>query len=206
MGPGQVVNASLRLLCQLVHGLAARIGQAQDPGRLVEALTGGIVPGGPENFHIRVVLHIHDKGVAPGDGQGQKGRLQVRKGQVIGGDMAPDMVYRDQGHTQAVSHALGKAHRHQHRADKARGVGHGHRVNVLFRKARVGEGPIRQAGNGLHMLARGNLRHHAAIEGVHIRLGEDGIGEHCAPIPHHRHGGLVAGGFKGQNIHASASP
>ena len=153
MGPGQVVYAPLGLPGQLIHGLTAGIGQAQDPGGLVKALPGGVVPGGPENFHVRIILHIHDKGVAPGDGQCQKWRLQVRKCQVIGGDVPPDVMHRDQRHPQAVGHTFGKAHCHQHRPDKPRGVGHGHRVNIPFGQARIAEGLIRQAGNGLHVLA-----------------------------------------------------
>ncbi len=61
----------------------------------------------------------------------RKGGSKFRKGQVIGGDVAPDVVHRDQGHPQGKGHRLGKAEAHQHRADKARGIGHRHRVDVL---------------------------------------------------------------------------
>ena len=119
--------------------------------------------------------------------------------------MAPDVMHGNQRYPQTVGHALGKTHRHQHGADKAGGVGHRHGVDVLFRKPRMGKSLIREARNGLHMLAGGDLRHHAAVEGVHIRLRKNGVGQHSPAVPHHRHGGLVAGGFKGQYVHASAS-
>ena len=137
MGAGQVVYAALRLLRQLVHGLAAGIGQPQHASRLVKALAGGIVPRGAEDLHVRVILYVHDEGVASGDGQRQKRRLKLRKSYVIGGDVAADVVHGDQRDAQTVRHALGKAHRHQHGADKPRGIGHGHGVNVFFRQSRA---------------------------------------------------------------------
>ena len=47
------------------------------------------------------------------------------------------------------------------------------------------------------MLPRGDLRHHPAVDGVHVRLGQDGVAEDMPSIPDYRDGGLVAGGFKG---------
>ena len=115
--------------------------------------------------------------------------------------MAPDVVHRDQGHPQGVGHGFGEAQAHQHRADEARGIGHRHRVDILAGAARLPESLLRQGGDGLHVLAGGDLRHHAAVEGVEVRLGGDGVGEDGAAILHHGHGRLVAGGFKGQDLH-----
>ena len=120
MGVRQGVHPARGLPGQGVHGGAAGIGQAQHPGRLVEALPCCVIPGGAQNLHIRVVPDVHDHCVASGDGQGQEGRLQFRKGQVIGGDVAPDVVHRDQGHPQGKGHRLGEAEAHQHRADEPR--------------------------------------------------------------------------------------
>ena len=75
MGVGQGVDTTGGLLGQLVHGPSAGIGQAQHPGRLVEALPRRVVPGGAQDLHVRVVPDVHDQGVAAGDGQGQEGRL-----------------------------------------------------------------------------------------------------------------------------------
>ena len=120
--------------------------------------------------------------------------------------MAPDVVHRDQGNPQGVGGGLGEADPHQHRADEARGIRHRHGVDVLPGQARIPQSLIRQTGNGLHMLAGGDLRHHAAVQGVHVRLGQDGVRQHRPPVPHHRRGSLVAGGFKGQNVHLLSSP
>ncbi len=107
------------------------------------------------------------------------------------------MVHRDQGHPQAVGHGLGEAESHQHGPDEPRGIGDGHGVNVLPGAVGVRQGLFRQGRDGLHMLPGGDLRHHAAIQCVHIRLGGDGIGQDVPSILHHRHGSFVAGGFKG---------
>ena len=116
-------------------------------------------------------------------------------GDVIGGDVAPDMVNRDDRHIESIGHRLSKVHTHQQGADEAGGVGHRYRVNVAPGDSRLLEGLVSQAGNGLDVLAGGNLGYHAAVDGVHIRLGGDGVGQDGAAVLHYRHGGLVTGGF-----------
>ena len=205
MGPRQLVFAAGRLLCQLVHRSAAGIGQSQHTGSLVEALPRRVVPRGAQHRHVRIVLHVHNEGVSAGDGQRHKGRLQFRERQIVGGDMTPHMVDGDQRHTQRIGGGFGKGHPHQHRADETGRVRHRHSIDVLFRQARVRQRLVRQGGDSLHMLAGGDLRHHAAVQGVHIRLGQNRVGQHLPSIPHHGHRRLVAGGFKGQYVHCAAS-
>ena len=205
MGTGQVVLSTLRPLCQLIHRPAAGIGQPQHPGGLVEALPRRVVPGRAQDGHIRVIRHVHDQRVTAGDGQGHKGRLQLRKRQIVCGDMTADVVHRDQRHAQSVGGGLGKADAHQYRADKPRRIGDGHRVDVRLRQPRVGERLVRQGGDGLHVLAGGHLRHHAAVQRVHICLGQYGVGQHLPSVPYYRHRRLVAGGLKRQNVHCAAS-
>ena len=119
--------------------------------------------------------------------------------------MPPHMVDGDQRHAQRIGGGLGKADAHQHRADQPRRVGDSHSVDVLLRQPCVGECLVRQGSDGLHMLAGGDLRHHAAVQGVHVRLRQYGVGQHLPSVPHHRHSRFVAGGFKSQYVHACAS-
>ena len=177
MGTGQGVHAARRLLSQLIHGLAAGVGETQHTGGLVEALACRIVTGSAQNLHVGVVRHIHDQRIAAGDGQRQKRRLQFRKGQIVGGDVTPHMVHRDQRNAQRPRGGFGEADAHQHRTDQARRVGDGHRVNIPLCQSRVAQRLIRQSGDGLYMLAGRDLRHHAAVQGVHVRLGENGVGQ-----------------------------
>ena len=70
-------------------------------------------------------------------------------------------------------------------------------VDVGGLQTRVGQRLVRQGCDGLHVLAGGDLRHDAAVQRVHIRLGQNGVGQHLPSVPHHGHRRLVAGGFKG---------
>ena len=119
--------------------------------------------------------------------------------------MSAYMMYGDQRHTQGVGHGLGKADPHQYRPDQARGIGDRHRVNVLFRHTGLAQCLIGQTGNGLHMLTGRDLRHHAAVERVHIRLGKDGVAEHRASVTDDSYRGFIARGFKSQDIHCASS-
>ena len=203
MGPGQLVTGIIAALSQLIHRSAARIANPQHPGHLVKALPRRVVPGSTQDLHISVALYVHDHGVAAGDTETHKGGLQVGVGDVVGGDMGPDMMDRDDGHIEAVGHRLSKVHAHQQGANEAGGIGYRHGVDVAPGDPRLSEGLVGQPGDGLDVFAGGNLRHHAAVNGVHIRLGGNGVGQDGAAVPHHRHGSLVAGGFNGKNIHGS---
>ena len=163
MGAGQLVLAAGGLLCQLIHGSAAGVGQPQHTGGLVEALPRRVVPRGAQHRHVRVVPHVHDQGVAAGDGQRHEGRLQLWERQIVGGDVSPHMVDGDQRHAQRIGGGFGKGHPHQHRADETGGIRHRHGVHVLFGQPRVGKRLVGQGGDGLHVLAGGDLRHHAAV-------------------------------------------
>ena len=118
-------------------------------------------------------------------------------GDIIGGDVAPDVVDGDEGHPQAVSYRLGEGHPHQQCADKAGGVGHRHGVDVLLGHVGLPQGLVRQADDCLHMLAGGNLGYHAAIDGMHVRRRGDDRGKHGPTVLYHCGGSLVTGGFKG---------
>ena len=122
-------------------------------------------------------------------------------GDVVGRNVAPHMVHPDEGLVQSIGCRLGKIHPHQHRADEAGGVGDRHRVDVLFSDPGLPQGPVGQGRDSLHMLAGGDLRDDPPVGGMHIGLGGDGVGEHRPPVPHHRHGGLIAGGLHSQNNH-----
>ena len=80
------------------------------------------------------------------------------------------MVDRDQREIQGHSRSLGEIHPHQHRADEAGAVGDRHGVDVRPGQPRPGHRLIGQAGHRLHVLSRGDLRHHAAVNGVHLDL------------------------------------
>ena len=197
VGPGQLVPAVVSSAGQAVHGAAPGVADAQHPGHLVKALPRRVVPGPPQHLHVRVGLHVHDQGGAAGDAQAHKGGLQLRVGDVICGDVPSHMVHRDQGQVQGHGRPFGEVHPHQHRPDEPRGVGHRHGIQVPLGQARLNHRLLRQAGDRLHMLPGGDLGHHAPVDGVHLDLRGDAVGQHGPPVPDHRGGGLVAGGLDG---------
>ena len=108
--------------------------------------------------------------MAAGDHQTGEGRRQLGKGDVVGGDVAPDVVHRNQRFSGGKGQALGEVHPHQQRTDQARRIGDGDGVHVGKTCPRVPQGLLHHAVDALHVAAGGDLRHHAAVNGVHIHL------------------------------------
>ena len=79
-------------------------------------------------------------------------------------------MHRNERHVQRQRGRLSKVHTHEQRADQAGRIGHGHSVNLAARHARLLERLLGKAGNCLNVLARGNFRHHAAVDAVQRHL------------------------------------
>ena len=140
-----------------------------------------------------------------GDHQTQKRRLQLRIGDIVGSDMATDMMHRDQGLIQRQRCCFSKIHAYQHRADEAGRIGHGHRVDISAGQPRSLQSFLRKAVDGLHMLAGGDLRHHAAVDPVQLHLGSNTIAKHFSSITDDGYGSFITRRFNRQNIHTSHS-
>ena len=80
---------------KVIHGFSAGIRQTQHPGRLVKALSGGVVMGAAHDSYVGVSAHIGNYAVSPGDNKPHKGRFKLRKGYVVCGDVSLYVVYRD---------------------------------------------------------------------------------------------------------------
>ena len=137
LGTGQLVLLLIPPLSQSIHGAAAGVADAQHPCHLIKAFAGGVISGSTQQLHFGVVLDVHDESVAAGDAEAEEGRLQVGVSDVIGGDMTPNVVDGDEGHTQAIGGAFGKVDPHQHRSDQPRCVGAGHSVDILSGHTRL---------------------------------------------------------------------
>ena len=101
--------------------------------------------------------------VAAAGHQAQKGRLQVRMGEVQRGDVPPQMVHRHQGLAGGKGQAFGKVHPHQHCADEARRVGDGHGADVFQGTAGLVQGALGHGADMLDVAAGGDLRHLSLI-------------------------------------------
>ncbi len=205
MADGELIFRVVPALGEGIHRLAAGIAQTQHPGGFVKAFAGSIVPGRAENVHIRVIAHIHQQCVAAGDGQTHKGRLQLRKGDVVGGDVAADVVYRDQGNAKAKNCGLGKINAHQHSANQAGGIADGNSVQLPAGDAGLRQRPVGKLADDLHMAAGGDFRHDTAVNGVEVGLGEDLVGEYLPTVPGDRHRSFVTGGFHRKDQHNGSS-
>ena len=197
MGHGHGVFTLRTGAGQLIQGCAAGIEHAQDTGYLVEALPRRVIPCGAEDFQFGVILDIHNHAVAAGHHQTEERRFQLRKGQIVGSDMTPDMMDRNQRDLQSHGRCLGKVDTHQHRTDETRRIGDTDSVNVLPGDTCRLQCLVGQTINGFDVLAGGDFRHYAAVGLMDSHLRRNAVGQHRPAIPNHGHRRLVAGGFNG---------
>ena len=192
---GQLVGIRVAFLGDLVHLPPAGIGDAHGPGSLVEGLSRGVVPGAAQNLQPGVVLHLNNVGMAPRHHQAQKRRLQIGIGQVVGGDVPPQMVHGDQGQPGGKGQPFGKVHPHQKGPDQPWGVGDGNAIDLGEGLAPLLQGLFHHAHNGLTVAAGGDLRHHTAVDLVLLHLGGHHGGKDGPAVLHQGGGGFVARAF-----------
>ena len=202
---GQLVGVLVPLLGDLVQLHAPGVGDAHGPGGLVEGLAGGVVPGAAQNFQLCVVLHLDDMAVAPGDHQTEEGGRELWAGEIVGGDVSPQMVHRDEGQPGGEGQALGEVDPHQQGPDEPRGVGDGDAVQVGEGFAALGQSLPHHPHDGLAVAAGGDFRHHPAVDAVLLDLGGHHRGQNFPTVLHHRGGGLVAGALDPQDQHSASS-
>ena len=157
-------------LRRFVKRRAAGIRHTDHAGDLVKALPCCVVAGRAHDVKFCVILHVNDQRMSAGDNKTQKWRLQIGIRQIIGRDMPPDMVNRNERHAEAVRRRFREIHTHQYRTDQPRRIRHGNRVDLLPRYGRAGKRLVCQRVNCFNMLARGQLRHNAAVKPVQCDL------------------------------------
>ena len=204
MRPGHGIARRVSALRRAVKGRAAGIGHAEQPRDLVKALPCCVVARAAQNAQLRIVLDVDEHGVPAGDDEAQKRRLQVRVGQIVGRDMALDVVDRNERHIERQCSRLGKIHADEQRADKAGRIGHGDGVQLAARQAGVLQRLLGKTVDGLNMLARGDLRHNAAVFTVQRNLRGDTVRQDTPSVLYDGNGSLVAGGFNGKDPHDRA--
>ena len=152
---------------------------------------------GAQEHAAVIVRHLDDVAVSAGGHEAGEGGHEIQKGQIVGGDMAQDMVGVDEGLAGGKGQAFSIAHPHQQSADQTGPAGDGDGVYVGEGQARVSQRRFHHGPHLIHMVAAGQLRHHAAELAVDGYLGVDGVREHLPPVSHHGGGGLVTGGLYG---------
>ncbi len=99
------------------------------------------------------------------------------------------------GHPEAGRHAT----THHQRPDEARACRVGDRVRP-FDAGLPQHGPDQRQQHA-HVVARGDLRHDAAVHGVRVHLAVQRVRQQAFAAAVQRHTGLVTAGFDAQNVH-----
>ena len=187
-------------------GRAAGISQPKRLGDLVERLADGVVDGGAEHLVAAPLTHVDEHGVAARDEARHKRRREVRRLEEVGKEVALEVMAGDERKSGGNAEALGKGHAHHEGADEAGTrsdadggeVGWGKRVAAKV-GASAREHLLEDAHDGLGVLARGNLGHHAAKARVEVDLGGHDARAHGSVGVDDGHGGLVAAALDGKD-------
>ena len=188
------------LFGNLINLRTARITQANGAGHFVEGFACRVVAGPSENLVFSIIPYHHQMGVTAGYHQTHKGRFQIRIFDIIGGNVAFDMVYAHQRQLFRIADGFRLGHAHQQRAHQPRAIGDADGVQIVQSHICRSQCFFNDLIDALDMLPGRDFRNHAAIEGMQINLGGNHIGEHFPAIFHHGCRGLVAGALNSQDI------
>ncbi len=192
--------------CQCLDAWPAGIAQAQDLGGLVERLSRRIVDRRRKPAILAHAIDAQDLAMPARDEQQQIGKFEARIGEARRERMALQMVDRDQRLARCHRQCLGGDEPHHHPADQTRPGGRGDRVDIVQHQPRVLERRLDQRGQHLHMRARRDFGHHAAIGLVRLFLPRQPVRQHGPVRPDQRRRALVAARFDAQDDCHKASP
>ena len=183
---------------------SAGIGQAEQLRTFVESLARRIVTRLAEQRVRTDRARLDQHGVTAGHQQ-----RQMRKRRRIGLEqrreqMPLEMVNADRRHAPGIGQRTRECRATEQRADQSGSGGVRDAVDVRSRGSRPRQRRLDQRQQALHVVARGKLGHHATVNTVQIDLREQLVREQPAVRVEHGGGGLVAGGFDGQNAHGFA--
>ena len=130
-----------------------------------------------------------------------KGRLQIRVFDKIRRDVSLDMVHRHQRLLCRPGDGLRLRRTDQEGTHKSRSVGNRNGGNLVKGHMGIREGCLYHIVDVFNVPARGDLRHHAAEQGMLGNLRGDDIREHLSPVLHNRSRRLIAGALDCENIY-----
>ena len=105
------------------------------------------------------------------------------------------MVHGYKRHPEGECRRLGEVYADEEGSDKAGSVGHGDGVYIAFFKPRLRYSGVSEAGYYGYVVSRGDLRHDAAVDSVHIGLAQHLVRKRLPPVANDGDSGLVARGF-----------
>jgi hypothetical protein len=164
---------------------------------LVEGLAGGVVERLAERLVALVLAHARQQRVAAAGDQAEKRRLQRLGLEEVGGDVALQVVDRDQRQPARRGDPLRGAYPDQQRPDQAGSGGSGDRLDVVQAYPRLAERRLDHRRRQLEMLAGRDLGHDPAEALVGGGLRGDHVAEDALAVEHGG-AGVVAGGLDRQ--------
>ncbi len=200
-GAGEGGEARVALSGQQIELLAAGVAQPEKARALVEGLAGGVVHGARHD-PVRHALINRGEQRVPAAGHETDERRFDPQG-VVRGDVALDVVDRDERQATPIGDRLGRRQPHEQRTDETRAARGGDGAQVVPAHPSHAQGLGYHVAQQLGVAARRHLRHHATELGVQLVLRRDDGGEHFATA-HHRGTGVVARGLEAEDGAAHA--
>jgi len=137
--------------------------------------------------------------VGAGDNEAEEWWLPGGIGQVIGRDVAGDVMDPDQWFAGGGRQAFGGGQADQQGTDQTGSIGHGNGVDVGERGVGLGQGLVDHGQDGFDVHARGDFWHNTAILLVYGSLGGDDVGPDLAAVGDDGSSGFIAGGLDAEN-------
>src|SRR5688572_9098207 len=194
-GSRELEHARAAMFSQGRQRRPARVAEAEQLRRLVEGLTGGVVPGLPQDPVAANPLHLDQEGVATRDLQGHE--REAGGARLEGGrqQMALQVMDADDGYAPGVAERARYRGADQKRADETGPRGIRNAVNGLRFGAGLRQDRFDHRQEALNVLARGELRHDPAVAAVQLDLAEDAVRHEALFAVVERNRRLVTGGF-----------
>ena len=178
---------------ELLQRRAARVTEPQQPRDLVEGLAGGVVERLAEHLVPGVVADPRQQRVAAAGDEAEEGRLERLGLEEVGGDVALQVVDRDQRQPPRAAIALAVL-TPTSSAPIRPGPRCGDGLDLVEGHPRLGQRRLDHRRGQLEVMARGDLGNDAAEARVRGGLRGDHVGEDPRAVENRR-AGVVAGGL-----------
>ena len=191
---------------QPVELCAAGVAEPEQPCALVEGLPGRVVERPAQDLEARTVGDGEDERVTAAREKARERRLERVRLEVERRDVRAEVVDGDEVETSRPGDRLGGGETDEQRADQPGALRHRDPGDVVEPRLTIVESRSEHGADELQVPSRGDLRHHAAVAGVELRLRGDDRREHDTLTGHHRRGRLVAGRLEAQDQLGHATP
>ena len=192
---------------------ATGVTQTQQLGAFVKGLAGRIINRLPQQGVLAHPFDAHQLGVPARDQEGDKGeggRLGSEQGRQ---QMAFEVVHADGGNAQRQCQRVAGCRAHQQGAGQARAAREGDGVEIARANLRFVQHAPGQRQHAPDVIARRQLRDHAAVVFMHRHLRMQGLRQQAVcrvraatQAVVERDAGFVAGGFDAEDKHGQVRP